>query len=417
MRIGAIADDFTGATDLAGNLVASGFRTAVVPALAGLSSAPLGHFDAVVVALKTRTAPVGSAVRESRDAAAALVSWGAERIYVKYCSTFDSTDRGNIGPVLDAITHDLQEPVTIAVPSFPLNGRRLFFGQLFVDGVRLEDSSMRRHPLTPMTDSNIPAVLSRQSTADVQLIDWPTVRLGGRAVRERLEAPVDGPTIYVIDAIDDQDLSVIAEATADLTVISGSSGLGLALSGPSPAPRPADPAASSGLRVILSGSLSAATRSQIAHHQKRAPSMRIDTERALTDPPGELARLAGWVQESWLESDHAPLVFAQANASPSAPSPEAPSPEVGGAIERLFGDLAKSLHDRGATDFLVAGGETSGAVSTALGLTLLAVGRPISPGVSWMTGSMPSGSLVNIALKSGNFGASDIFTASWETLS
>lgn len=412
MRIGAIADDFTGATDLAGNLVESGFRTAVVPSVEALVSTLLADFDAVVVALKTRTAPVETAVRVSRDAAAALRDLGARQLYFKYCSTFDSTDRGNIGPVLDALMNDFDERVAIAVPSFPVNGRRLFFGELFVDGVLLENSPMRRHPLTPMTDSHIPSVLARQSAADVQLIGWPTVRLGSRAVRERLDAAVDGPTIYVIDAIDDADLSVIAEATSDFTVISASSGLGLALTGPSPTPRPAEPAPSSGRRVILSGSLSVATQAQIAHYEKSAPSMAIDTERALVDSPSELGRLVDWVQQSWLESDHAPLIFARADALPSTPSPE-----VGAAIETLHGQLAKRLHDLAATDFLIAGGETSGAVSLALGITLLAVGRQISPGVSWMTGSTSSGSLVNVALKSGNFGTNDIFTSSWEKLS
>lgn len=409
MRIGAIADDFTGATDLAGNLVESGFRTAVVPSVEGLASAPLADFDAVVVALKTRTAPVETAVRVSRDAAAALRGFGVRQLYFKYCSTFDSTDRGNIGPVLDALVSDLGERVTVAVPSFPVNGRRLFFGELFVDGVLLENSPMRRHPLTPMTDSHIPSVLARQSTADVQLIDWPTVRLGSRAVRERLEAPANGPTIYVIDAIDDADLSAIAEAASDLAVISGGSGLGLALTGPAPTPRPVEPAPSSGRRVILSGSLSVATQAQIDHHE---PSMAIDTERALADSTGELDRLVGWVQQAWLESDHAPLIYARAD-----PVPPSPSPEVGAAIETLHGHLARRLHDLGTTDFLIAGGETSGAVSLALGITFLAVGRQISPGVSWMTGTTPSGSLVNIALKSGNFGTSDIFTRSWQYLS
>lgn len=412
MRIGAIADDFTGATDLAGNLVRSGFRTAVVPALAELSSASMHDFDAIVVALKTRTAPVEVAVHESRTAAAALMSQGVDLVYVKYCSTFDSTDSGNIGPVLDAISRDLGELVTIAVPSFPVNGRRLFFGELFVDGVLLEDSPMRGHPLTPMNDSHIPSVLARQSTADVRLIDWPTVRLGSRAVRERLDAPVDQPTIYVIDAIDDTDLAVIAEAASDLAVVSGSSGLGLALTGPAPAPQPADPAPSSGRRIILSGSLSTATRSQIARYAQTAPSMPIDTERALMDAPGEFARLSDWVQESWIRSDRAPLIF-----SPADDSRSAHSRQVGAAIETLHGKLSKHFHDLGATDFLVAGGETSGTVSLALGITLLAVGRPISPGVSWMTGSMPSGSPVNIALKSGNFGTVDIFTSSWGILS
>lgn len=431
-RLGAIADDFTGATDLATNLAGRGFDVVVVTenGLAAIERDPaiqdeLRRFEAVVVALKTRTAPTEDAVASSLRALSALQLLGAERFYDKYCSTFDSTDDGNIGQILDALTAALGVDTTVVVPSFPDNGRTVQDGVLYVHGIRLEDSSMRTHPLTPMTKSRVADLLHPQSNGTVTELHSPIVDAGPEALSGALEQ-VDARYV-VVDAATDAHLATIAEATATAPLVSGGSGLALGLSPVSP--RSASPmAATSGRRIVLAGSASTATQGQVRHAIERMPSRKVDVLALAADQHGELVRITEWA--SALPAHEPVLVYAvaepadviasfegdgEASSSSSSPAPSA-------LVEELLAGLAQTLSapERGFTQFVVAGGETSGAVVTALGLDQLVIGPRVAPGVCWASGTTSAGTgsgvSVNVALKSGNFGAEDLFTTAWKEL-
>jgi 3-dehydrotetronate 4-kinase len=414
--IGAIADDFTGATDLAGNLVRSGHVTVVVADIDAADPRDLQHADAVVVALKSRTAPVAQAVADSLEAQQLLASAGANRYYFKYCSTFDSTDVGNIGPVLDALMQRLGVLGTIAVPSFPGNGRTVYFGQLFVHGQLLEDSPMRDHPITPMRESHIPSLLARQTHATVRLVDWHTVQRGAAAVESVLTSPCADPTVFVIDSLTDADLRVISEASRSIRLVSGSSGLGLALPGRhiGTSYAPLVPAGE-GKRVVLCGSASETSRVQVEWALDRAPGVQVDVGRFRDDPASELHRLLDFLETAWSD-DHAcaPMIYAVRRGD-RLPEDDTVRACDAALVERLFGDLAAELMTCGVRHLMVAGGETSGSVTTSLGVTHLAVGTEISAGVPWMNANC-DGVSINLALKSGNFGRQDIFCEGWDHL-
>lgn len=417
-HLGGIADDFTGATDLATNLAGHGFDVVVVTER-GLDTieqdpsvrARLSEYEAVVVALKTRTAPVSVAVDASLRALGALRTLGAERIYDKYCSTFDSTDAGNIGPILDALAEALEMDRTVVVPSFPDNGRTVRDGILEVHGVRLEDSSMRTHPLTPMTRSRVSELLRPQTTRTIAEIHTATVDAGAGALLEAIAA--SDADYLVVDATSDHHLSTIAAATADARLISGGSGLALGLE--PQAPRSAAPmAVTAGRRLILAGSASSATQGQVRHAAERMPHRKVDVGALAIDPDGELDAIAAWAVQQ--PEDGPVLVHAVAD-----PADVVSSPEAAAAVERLLSALAVRLvgAEAGFTRLVVAGGETSGAVVSALGLDELVIGPRIAAGVCWASGvtdRADTGIAVNVALKSGNFGDEDLFSAAWKEL-
>ncbi|MFN3297113.1 3-oxo-tetronate kinase, partial [Caldimonas sp.] len=221
--LGVIADDFTGATDVASMLVRAGMRTVQV---IGVPDGPPPKADAVVVALKSRTIPAAQAVADSLAALRWLQAAGAKQFYFKYCSTFDSTPAGNIGPVTEALLEALGSDFTIACPAFPENGRTVFRGHLFVGDQLLSDSGMRHHPLTPMTDANLVKVLQAQSRGRVGLLRYDTVGQGVQAVRERLaQLRAEGVRLAVADAIDNDDLRTLAAACAGLPLITAGSGV------------------------------------------------------------------------------------------------------------------------------------------------------------------------------------------------
>ncbi|PWS52115.1 Hrp-dependent type III effector protein, partial [Streptomyces sp. FT05W] len=236
--LGAIADDFTGATDLATMLVARGHRTVVTVGPESLSEGPEGaavrDADAVVVALKSRTAPVDEAVGTSLAALRALRRAGCERFYFKYCSTFDSTPAGNIGPVTDALLAELGERRTVVVPAFPATGRTVYKGRLFVHDELLDESPMRHHPLTPMRDSHLGRLLTPQTRHPVRLVGLDTVRQGGDTLRAALDAPELADSLVVVDAVTDEDLVTVCAATTHLALVTGAAGLALGLTGPHP---------------------------------------------------------------------------------------------------------------------------------------------------------------------------------------
>jgi len=430
---GCIADDVTGATDLATNLVSRGYRTVVLlqpfdeigRVRAGdvhdgdRLPRDLDEVDAVVVALKSRTAPVDTAVAQSRAALEYLLDVGARRIYVKYCSTFDSTPRGNIGPVIDAVLESTGETVTIVVPSFPDAGRTTYRGHLFVGDDPLDESSMRHHPLTPMLDSSVPRLLQPQTRGDVHLVTLPVVRAGEEALAgelRRIESASRGRRVsVVIDAIDRDDLTTIMAGAAALRVVTGGSGLALGLPERTMMDarhiRPVDGRrANEGRRAVLCGSASLRTREQVAHARERLPWQKLDLDALRHDFDAVIAGLADWAEACWQADPAAiPLVYSVDSLDDVA---------RGGAdgadlVERAFGSLARALTARGATRLIVAGGESSGSVMAELGITRLTIGAEIAPGVAWSEAVSDRGDVYDVALKSGNFGAVDMFTTAW----
>jgi uncharacterized protein YgbK (DUF1537 family) len=419
-QLGAIADDFTGATDLATNLAKRGFQVIVVPE-EGLADAEggLDRYEAVVVALKTRTAPVDRAVVDSLRALEFLRALGCERFYDKYCSTFDSTDRGNIGPVLDALSERLGVQRVVVVPSFPDNGRTVSGGMLYVGDDLLENSSMRDHPLTPMTRSRVADILGPQTSHPVgeiaaSVVDGGADDLAGALSRHTAR-------YVVVDAVSDRHLAVIARATADDVLVSGGSGLALGMV-PGTAAEAPPVVATAGGRLVLSGSASTATRGQVAHAAARMPALKIDVARLLVEPEALVAEYVEWL--AGLVDDAPALVYAVDSLDDLAPSRASARADGSGGVdpaERVEWLLARLAVEAtkpalGFSRLIVAGGETSGAVVTALGLASLVIGEEIAPGVCWAGGTTAGGTAVNLALKSGNFGAEDMFTTAWKVL-
>jgi uncharacterized protein YgbK (DUF1537 family) len=405
MHFGAIADDFTGATDLATALRERGLRTAVV---IGEHDIPTDH-DAVVVALKSRTATVDEAVSASLAATDRLLAAGADRLYVKYCSTFDSTDEGNIGPVLDAIVGRADTDRTIVVPSFPANGRTVRDGVLYVDGVPLEDSPMRHHPLTPMTISRLSAILAPQTGAELTEIGLDTVRSGEEALRAAIDRATPG--YLIVDAETDADLAVIADASRHLRVLSGGAALAAHLDAPAVDDRVPFPAVGPG-RLVVCGSASAATRAQIADAIARGATARgVDLDAAVSDPDAEIAALTAWVRS--VPATALPLISSVTELSDIRRDASA----TADAVEHVLSAVVAGLVAGGDVHrVVVAGGETSGAVVQALGISALEIGPQLAPGVCWSAGETASGDTVALVLKSGNFGAADLFTAAWGAL-
>ena len=416
--LGCIADDFTGATDLAGMLVRAGMRTVQT---IGLPAAAPERVDAIVVALKSRTVPAREAVERSLAALRWLREAGCTRFYFKYCSTFDSTDEGNIGPVADALLSALEAPFTIACPAFPENGRTLFNGHLFVGETLLSESGMRHHPLTPMTDANLVRVLQRQTPRKVGLVGHAAVSAGAPRIRERFdELRREGVAIAVVDATSNADLLRIGTACADLPLVTAGSGVALGLV---PAYReaglfaPAGPAdalpPSRGFRAVVAGSCSVATRGQvIAAIQAGIPARRLDPLR-LAEDPGEVAAALAWAGP--LLPRGPVLIYATAEPERVREAQVKLGRERAGAlVEEALAAVTQGLVERGVGRLIVAGGETSGAVVSALGVRALRIGPEIAPGVPW-TAALGDRSL-SLALKSGNFGAPAFFVDAWRKL-
>ncbi len=421
MLIGCIADDLTGATDLALTLTKEGLRTVQTT---GVPSAALDlrEVDALVVALKSRSIPAGEAVAQSLEAARALRALGARRLLFKYCSTFDSTDAGNIGPVTEALL-GLVGGQTVACPAFPANGRTVHAGQLFVNGVPLSESPMKDHPLNPMHDSDLPRVLGRQTSLPVGLVAFADVEAGPDAIRAALSREAEaGHPVVIVDALTDRHLRDIGAAVADLPLVTGGSGIAMGLPAAYLAagllenltPPPRVMAAPPGRAAILAGSCSAATRGQVASAVAAGlPSFRLDAT-LLTDGRQSVAELLDWVDA---QPDARPfLIYSSADPAAVRDTQARLGREAAGAlIEGVLADTARGLIGRGFSRLLVAGGETSGAVVQALGTRALSIGPEIDPGVPW-TRTL-DGPPMALALKSGNFGAPDFFLKAWAQLS
>ncbi|WP_102223046.1 3-oxo-tetronate kinase [Acidimangrovimonas sediminis] len=406
--LGAIADDFTGATDLAGLLARSGARVSLRIGVPEGPSADAAPFE--VIALKIRTAPVDKAVAEARAALGWLQAAGARQAFWKYCSTFDSTPRGNIGPVAEALMQMLGTGQTIYCPAFPENGRSVYMGNLFVGQQPLAESPMKDHPLTPMRDSNLMRLLAPQVAGRVGLADRPTVARGSAALAGALAKMADEGVAHVIaDAVEDADLEVIAEACRNFALLTGGSALALPLARQLGAARAADrpaPPRLSNAAVVLSGSCSAMTRAQVAAYRKLGrPALSLDPVTLDREGPESAAK---WLAGQDLAA--APLIYATAEPEAVAAAQKALGRDRAGAVvEAALASLAQTARDLGARRFVVAGGETSGAVTGALGVARLDIGAEIAPGVPWCFGTS-AGETVALALKSGNFGGEAFFS-------
>jgi len=410
--LGCIADDFTGATDLANMLVRGGMRTIQT---IGVPSVPLDQeVDALVVALKSRTIPATEAVTQSLAALAWLQRAGCRQVYFKYCSTFDSTSRGNIGPVTEALMDALGIAFTIACPAFPEAGRTICRGYLFVGDVLLSESGMKDHPLTPMTDANLVRVLQAQTRRKVGMIRYDVVARGAAALRGRIdELRQLGIGIGIVDTLADADLTCIAEGCADLPLVTAGSGVGLGIAeNHRRAGRLAHAAAAAALpRVpgfagILSGSCSVATNDQVAHWIRSHPSFRIDPVRLAAGQPVAEEALA-WAGARL----QAGPVLIYATSTPQeikAVQQELGAERAGALVEAVLAEIAKGLVRAGVRKLVVAGGETAGAVVSALGIRGLRIGPQIDPGVPWTESLDPEP--IALALKSGNFGGVDFFS-------
>ncbi|NIC04133.1 3-oxo-tetronate kinase [Billgrantia bachuensis] len=421
--LGAIADDFTGATDLANNLVRAGMRcvqTIGVPQ-AGVD---LGDVDAVVVALKSRSTPAEQAVADSLAALDWLQSQGARQVFFKYCSTFDSTDAGNIGPVADSLMQRLDARQTVMVPAFPANGRTVYQGHLFVGDRLLNECGMQHHPLNPMTDADLVRVLGRQTPHAVGLLARPVLASGIEATRAHLAALAAERVRHVIcDALDENDLALLAEAVVDYPLVTGGSGLGQALPEQyrrrgwlAEVSEPGRLAPATGSALVLSGSCSRATLGQVARFLEGQPGFALDPL-ALAEGDAHLEAALVFAREALAKGGPA-LVYASADPERVQAAQAALGVErAGELVEQALGRLARILVDEGAGRLVVAGGETSGAVVSALGIRQLRIGGQIDPGVPWTQAPLDGREApLSLALKSGNFGAEDFFSHAFTVL-
>jgi len=397
--LGAIADDFTGATDLANTLVSQGMRTVQTIGVPQ-TDLDLGDAEAVVVALKSRTAPVTEAVSASLEALDWLRHLGARQFFFKYCSTFDSTPAGNIGPIADALLDALDDDFALVCPAFPANGRSVYLGHLFVGNQLLSDSSMKDHPLTPMRDSSLPRLLQAAT----------------RTACDKLRAA--GISYGVADALTDVDLLTLGAAAANHKLVTGGSGIALGL----PAnfrhqgrlDEPVNPKlpTATGPAMVIAGSCSEATRGQVDHVRDLWPCLKLDVDRLANGEPVADEAVA-WARD---QSRATPLmIYSSANPDEIARVQATHGREAAGTlVEEALGWIAHDLVDGGWRRLIVAGGETSGAVVSALGVRGLRIGPEIDPGVPW-TETLDTPHLA-LALKSGNFGAEDFFSRALEML-
>lgn len=405
MLLGCIGDDFTGSSDLANTLAKQGMRVVQYTGVPSVAASPT--VEAGVVALKSRSIDPTEAVRQSLDALAWLQAQGCEQFFFKYCSTFDSTPAGNIGPVADALAEALDAHRVIVCPAFPGTGRSIYQGHLFVKDTLLSESGLQNHPLTPMTDPDIRRWLQRQTRHEVGHVAAPAVFSGAAAIRRALdEQHESGKRLVVVDALRDEDLMEIGAAVDGLPLITGGSGVALGLpenfrkrgliAGTGTRWR-----GESGKCVALSGSCSLATREQVALHRQKAPSMEIVAADVIE------GRLTAESVAEWLvNADGVPLAFSSADPAVVADVQATYGREKSAeALESFFASVARCVVAAGVSRLLTAGGETSGAVVEGLQLDTLEIGPEIDPGVP----ALRAGDQLVIALKSGNFGAPDYF--------
>jgi 3-dehydrotetronate 4-kinase len=414
LKLGCIADDYTGASDLANTLTRAGLRTVQtigVPA----DDLALPEVDAVVVSLKSRSIESSLAVSRSRAAETWLRGRGASHVLFKICSTFDSTDKGNIGPVMDALRADSGDTIVLVTPAFPETGRTVYQGNLFVGSVPLNESPLKDHPLNPMHDSNLVRVLARQSRTRIGLVDLSVVTRGPEAVRARLAAlSADGFGAAIIDAVFDLDLETIGLVALDHRVSVGASGIGLGLAralsaaGGTKARSATSEAAVGGPAACLAGSCSQATLGQIANAEKVMPVLHLDPERTVLSQD-EARRALAWAKD---RLNDGPVLIASSTTPDQVAALQARHGRdaAGHAIEQAMADIAEGLVQAGVRRLVVAGGETSGAVVDRLKIPGFLVGDEIAAGVPVLRAVGAQAGDMLLALKSGNFGGPEFFS-------
>ena len=422
LLLGCIADDFTGATDLANNLVRAGMR--VVQSI-GVPAGPVDEgVDAVVVALKSRTIAPAEAIAQSLQALQWLRAQGANgrapQIYFKYCSTFDSTPQGNIGPVTDALMDALGCGFTIATPAFPDNQRTVFKGHLFVGDALLSDSGMRNHPLTPMTDANLVHVLQAQTRRRVGLIDHVAVAQGEASIRARIAAlQAEGVGMAVVDAVSNDDLLRLGPALASMPLVTAGSGVAIGLPanfGIRPTTQAAALPPATGLQAVVSGSCSVATNAQVAHFiASGRPALALEPLR-IAAGEDEAGKALAWARQH-IASGPVLIYSTAESAAVKAVQGRLGVEQAGALVEQTIAAVARGLVEMGVRQLIVAGGETSGACVQALGIEQMRIGPQIDPGVPWCHAAStlaPQG--LHLTLKSGNFGTTDFFTKAFAAL-
>lgn len=418
--LGCIGDDFTGSTDLANTLVRQGMRTVQ---LIGVPKEDLKtpDADAVVIALKSRTVPAQEAVSQSIQALKWLKAAGCKQFFFKYCSTFDSTDDGNIGPVAKALLNALESDLTIACPAFPETGRAVFKGHLFVGDILLSESGMKNHPLTPMTDSNLVEVLGRQVKEPVGLVQYSSVKGGADEILKAFDSlRREGIRYAVVDAIDDTHLFTIGEALKDMPLVTGGSGVAMGL--PENFRRQGllklGSDASALLRVtgkeaVISGSCSDATQQQVSIMKQTHPALKLDILALAENEKRQIDDAVAWALPL-LEKGPVLIYTTDSPEAVKAIQQKLGRERAGEIAEKGQAEIARKLIELGVRRLIVAGGETSGAVVSAIGVSGLRIGPQIDPGVPW-TNSL-SDPPIALALKSGNFGAPDFFLKAFDML-
>lgn len=414
VKLGVIADDFTGATDIAGFMVQNGWRVVQLLNEPNENTTVPQDVDAIVISLKSRSCPVDDAINASLNACDWLTQQAqCQQIFFKYCSTFDSTEKGNIGPVTDALMTLLDTQLALVCPALPVNGRSVVHGHLFVNGQLLNESGMQDHPVTPMTDANLLRVMEKQSDGKAGLISLVDVQQGSAVIKQRLATLAEqGASYAIVDAITMNDLLPIAQAVQRMPLLTGGSGLGAALANVdcgcewgASASRGDKPSRQGRKTVILSGSCSVMTNRQVQNYQQIAPAKVFDVGECLANPQ-YAQQLAAWVVAQQT-TGLAPLLYATQPPDILKKIQETYGAEsASSAVEKVFGEVVKQLQALGYNTFIIAGGETSGKVVQSLGTQQLSIGSPIAPGVPWVQ-DLVSGHW--LALKSGNFGQENFF--------
>jgi uncharacterized protein YgbK (DUF1537 family) len=422
LALGCIADDYTGASDLANTLTRSGLRTVQTVGVPAADLA-LPEVDAVVVSLKSRSIEAGLAVSRSRAAEKWLRGRGADHVLFKICSTFDSTDAGNIGPVMDALRDDSGDTIVLVTPAFPETGRTVYMGNLFVGSVPLNESPLKDHPLNPMHDSNLVRVLARQSKTKIALVALADIARGPDAVRARLaDLSGKGFGAVIADAVFERDLETVGTVALDHRLSVGASGLGLGLARAlvvsrkvhANAPDAAADAAVGGPAACLAGSCSQATLQQIAGAEKVMPVLHLDPDRVVAGKE-EARRALAWSKE---RLGQGPILIASSSTPDQVAALQARHGRdaAGQAIERAMADIAEGLVQSGVRRLVVAGGETSGAVVDRLAIPGFLVGAEIAAGVPVLRAVGAKDGDMLLALKSGNFGGPEFFTDALELM-
>ena len=422
MKLGIIGDDFTGSSDIANNLKKSGMQVSMYAGVPNLLPEEIKkeQTDAAVIALKTRTIPIEDAIRESLEALSWLKGCGCEQFIFKYCSTFDSTKEGNIGPVTDAIMEELNTDFTIACPSFPDAGRTVYFGHMFVNGKPLNESGMENHPLTPMTDHNLVRWLGHQTKNNVGLIDFETISKGENSVKEKIRnLKTDGYKYAIIDTNKNDDFDIICNAVKNLPFLTGGSGIALGLpkiykdKGLLSVSNFQIPKNNSNA-IILSGSCSVTTINQINIYKENNPSFYISPDEVINDKD-LIEKVLSWIKDNETQS---PLVYSSSDIKAVSEKQKQYGQELlANKIEKFFELLSKRLVKDNFGTFISAGGETSGAVIKGLGIQELKIGKEISHGVPELWSPESNGNKpVSVTLKSGNFGQDDFFARALKAL-